>query len=81
MTWSKPLIRFLTFFLEVSLWELINRVTPELRIFWGFPANPWGTNKLLLLKLCGIALIYYGKYISNTLVILLWLAVHREVKR
>ena len=42
----------------------LNRDTPELRIFWVFQANPGGANKLLQLKLCGIALIN-GKVIIH----------------
>ena len=38
-------------------------VSPELRIFLFFPANP-GVQKLLLLKFCGISLIN-GKYIKH----------------
>ena len=43
----------------------IHVVTPDLNIFWVFPANPlWGTNKLLQLILRCVALIN-GKYIKH----------------
>ena len=50
--------------------------TLELRIFWVFPANPACTNKLLLLKLRGIALIdgNYIRYIGHCIIN----GLHRE---
>ena len=47
----------------LSNWN-INNLPPGLRIFWAFPANPGGTNKLLQLNLCGITLIN-GIYVEH----------------